>query len=943
VNKVTRAAGDLGGPNRDATRSRAQTAAAPNGALIRTKCLIPQVRQQVVHRARLFARLESGMNCGLTLLCSPPGWGKTTLFVDWLRTASMNAPGAPVTAWLSLDERDNDTSVFRDDLAAALGSAKTEFGPAASPITPPAAGSVRDVITRLVNELSTCPREVVLALDDYHEIREPSVHEDIAFLLKHRPSQLHVVIITREDPPIFLPRLRASGALCEIRAADLRFTLDEAATFLRDIMGLSLSDAEVVRLTQRTEGWITGLQLSALSMPADGGSAGLGSHRPILDYLGQEVLARQPAAVRTFLLRTSVLNRLNSSLCNAVMGNDGTDDAAQLMLEQIERANLFLTALDGERRWYRYHHFFAEFLRVHLDRTEPDLVASLHHRASEWYASHGDVRAAIHHALAASNDDRAVRLIEQHGMAIFDGAQLKTLLGWFKRLPPGAEHSRPLFGTLRAFVLFGSNQMHAADRLLQSIDRHFPTDFPADEARIARGRMMLLRALSASLGPDRTGSAAAAAETPNLVPSPDETTEVLAGLLAVQALGVTGDVTVARERMAAEAVERAKVAGHPVALRVGLVTLARVHALQGGVRRARVELGEIGRDCDSTPLVDLVRAVTWGELRREWSELEAAEKAISAGIRLITPARVVDPALAAEGYAALARIRQARGDAQGAMGALDDFVALALQRGFGASTLARIGAVRAHLWLMQGNLTAAKHWADTAGPGPDAPVCYPKELEFLVLARVLTAKKDRRVVGLLDRLLADAEIHGRTRSAIEILVLQSLAHKNFGRSLRWQAALERALALAEPEGYVRVFADEGAAMATLLRHAYGQGIAPEFVMQLLKSFGHRTVEQTVARAPSRGLNGGHAEWRPALDVLIDPLTPRESEILGLLASGASNQELAQRLFVTTNTIKAHVHHIFGKLGVKNRTQAIIRAQAIDAGSSGATHTSLAAV
>ena len=337
-------------------------------------------------------------------------------------------------------------------------------------------------------------------------------------------------------------------------------------------MGLSLSDADVARLTQRTEGWITGLQLSALSMPADSDSAGLGSHRPILDYLGQEVLARQPAGVRTFLLRTSVLNRLNSSLCSAVVGNDGPNDAAQAMLEQIERANLFLTALDGERRWYRYHTFFAEFLRVHLDRTEPDLVPALHQRATEWYACHGDVRAAIHHALAASNQDRAARLIEQHGMAIFDGAQLKTLLGWFKRLSPDSEHSRPLLGTLRAFVLFGSNQVHAAEGLLQSIDRHFPTDVPADEARIARGRMVLLRALIASVGPDRTRSAAAAAaaQTLNLVASPDEATEVLAGLLAVQALSVTGDVTAAREQVAAEAVERAKVAGYPVALRVAL-------------------------------------------------------------------------------------------------------------------------------------------------------------------------------------------------------------------------------------------------------------------------------------------------------------------------------------------------------------------------------------
>jgi LuxR family transcriptional regulator, maltose regulon positive regulatory protein len=933
----------VGGPDRGAVQSRAQTASPPNGALIRTKCLIPQVRQHVVHRARLFARLESGMSCGLTLLCSPPGWGKTTLFVDWLRTASMEAPGAPVTAWLSLDERDNDTSVFRDDLVAALASAKTRFGRAVSPMPPPAAGSLRDVITRLVNELSTCPRDVILTLDDYHEIREPSVHEDIAFLLKHRPARLHVVIITREDPPIFLPRLRASGALCEIRAADLRFTLDEAATFLRDIMGLSLSDAEVARLTQRTEGWITGLQLSALSMPADSGSAGLGSHRPILDYLGQEVLARQPAGVRTFLLRTSVLNRLNSSLCNAVVGNEGPDEAAQLMLEQIERANLFLTALDGERRWYRYHHFFAEFLRVHLDRTEPDLVPRLHHRASEWYACRGDVRAAIHHALAASKQDRAVRLIEQHGTAIFDGVQLRTLLAWFKRLPHDAEHSRPLFGTLRAFVLFGSNRLHEAEGLLQSIDQHFPTGFPADEARVARGRMVLLRALIASVGPDRTGSAAATGQRLNLVPSPDEATEVLAGLLAVQALGATGDVTAAREQAAARAVERAKAAGHPVALRVGLVMLARVHALQGGVRRARVELGEVGRDCDSAPLVDLARAFTWGELRREWNELEDAEKAIAAGIQLITPARVVDAALAAEGYATLARIRQARGDAQGAMGALDDFVALALQRGFRAPTFARMSAVRAHLWLMQGNLTAAKRWADTAGPDPDDPVCYRRELEFLVLARVMTARKDRRVLGMLDRLLADAEIHGRTRSATEVLVLQSLAHKTFGRTPRWQAALERALALAEPEGCVGVFADEGAAMATLLRHAHAQGIAPEFVTQLLKSFGHRTVDRTLAGVPSYRPYGSHPERRPVLDALVDPLTPRESEILGLLASGASNQELAQRLFVTTNTIKAHVHHIFGKLGVKNRTQAIIRAQGIHVGSNGVSSTSLPAV
>jgi len=887
-----------------------------------------------VHRARLAARLDLGMHGVLTLLSAPAGWGKTTLLADWLRSKTSGVSPGPAVAWLSLDEGDNDPVSLIRDLAAALRAAVPGVGdPPGVLLDGPESPRPRTLITRLVNDLVMLPQEIILVLDDYHVVRQASVHEIVAFLLERLPPTLHVVLSTREDPPLPFARLRALGALCEVRAADLSFTADETATFLRETMARPVSAEEAAALAGHTEGWIAGLQLAALAMPADNVAGFVatfgGSHYTVLDYLGAEVLARQPLPVRTFLLRTSVLDRLSGPLCDAVLGDEQPEGGAQAMLERIERGNLFLAPLDGERHWYRYHQLFAEFLRVHLSHAKAELVPELHRRASGWYEAHGLVQDAIRHALAALDHDRATRLIEQHGMTEFYFGEREKILGWFHALPADVRESHPQLSIIYACALVTTGQMSAADVSLRDAERHLGSDLQRDAANLIRGRVALLRALMASVAGDRVRAVALAEEARVHLRSSDAASGAFAAVLASRAFRVTGDATAATEHAVAAAAEEAKTAGLRAPAHMGAVLVARVHVLQGRLHRARVDFTEAERT--------LGVHATWGfptycfglgDLLREWNDLEGAEAVVTRGIGFDLEGLGVDAGVAAEGHLVLARIRQARGDHRGAMAVLDEFHHLSRRRDMPEEIVARATAARAHLWLKQGNLTAAVRWAETSGLSERDQASYPQELEHLVFARVLIAQKRPGVLSLLDRLLEGAEGHGRMGSAIEILALRAIAQHALGATRRALQDLGRALAHGEPEGYVRVFVDEGAPMATLLRRARAGGIAPEYAARLLEAFVTRAMEiaPTDLAAPHPVSTG---PVRPGhVSPLVEPLTVREREIVRLIAAGTSNQQIAAQLFVTTGTVKTHIRSIFGKLGVKSRTQVIVKAKTL---------------
>jgi LuxR family maltose regulon positive regulatory protein len=898
--------------------------------ILETKLLMPRIRSHLVRRDRLIARLDAGMHCWLTLLSAPAGYGKTTLLVDWLRAGISESEPPRAAAWLALDEGDNDPIQFVRLLVAALRPLVPEIDDAPLAMTQgPQPLPLRTVLAVLINELVASPREIILVLEDYHVIRQPAIHEAIAFLLEHLPPFLHLVIATREDPPFPLAKLRARGALCELRAADLRFTPDETTTFLREVMALPVTAAEAAVLEARTEGWIAGLQLAALSMSAgddrSGSIAALGgSHRYFLEYLVAEVLARQPRPVQIFLLRTSVLNRLSAPLCDVVLGGEPLDGGAEAILEQIERANLFLVPLDAERRWYRYHQLFAELLQARLFRAEPGLAPDLHRRASTWYEEHGLIQEAIQHALAAPDWSRAARLIEQHGMAVFHLGQLQTILGWFQTLPAELGEWRSLLCIIHAFALGVTNQGEAAERYLQVAERHLHSDLPPDEAQALRARIDSLRAVMAGVRGDLTRSVTLAVQAEDLLPESDVTGRVPARIYAHR---VMGDVRSASEHVLAAVAEQAKAAGLLIATRVALGELARLYVLQGRLRRAAATFIEAKRTLGPHVLTGLPKCCFGlGDLLRERNELDEAGRALKQGVESLTEANIVEAYVAANGYIALARLRQAWGDSRGAMAALGEFTDLARRREFTHPVTARAAAARAHLWMMQGNLVAAAHWADTSGLSPDDQVNHLREFEHLVFARVLIAKKRRTALALLDRLLQESEGQGRAGSAIEILALRALAFHALGDSVRALQDLQHALALGEPEEYVRVFVDEGAPMATLLRRAHTRGMAPEYAARLLDAFGDRAANS--GPAPQGSTIG--APPRPkAPSGLVEPFTKREREVLRHLMVEASNQEIARRLFITTGTVKKHVYHIFGKLGVKNRTQAVAKAKALN--------------
>jgi len=872
------------------------------------------------------------MSGALTLVCAPAGFGKTTLLVDWLGSRASEAQAQVPVAWLSLDESDSDPVQFVRLLVAALRNAIPRIGETVlammqSPQPPP----LRTPLTALINELVAAEREIVLVFEDYHAIRHTAIHEAMAFLLEHLPPLLHVVIATREDPLLPLAQLRARVAVCEVRAADLRFTTEEAAVFLRDVMGLSVSADEVAALEARTEGWIVGLQLAGLSVSA-GDMAGFiaafeGTDRHILDYLREEVLARQRPAVESFLLRTSILDRLSGPLCDAVL--DEAPTGSQLLLEEIERRNLFLIPLDAERHWYRYHHLFADLLRHQLQRTQPTVIPELHRRASAWYEQQGILDPAIRHALAATDFDRAARLVEQHGVLAITRGELRTVLGWFDGFPAGQVRTSPLLGTVYATALVMADELERAEACLRDAERHLSSDAPFAEVAFVRGRIALLRSIMGVATGDFARIVTLATEALRLLPADDVWGRSVAQSFAAHAFRASGDVSIDTERTVVEAARQAKAAGIPALMRVSLGVLGRLYVCQGRLRRAGAQFSEAAQALDARiPLGLPMHAFGYGELLREWNEFDKAEVFLTQGIEALTGTNVFDAHVAAEGYIALARLRQARGDAGGAMGTLDAFAVLAQPRDLGATVVALVAAARAHLWLMQGNLGAARRWADSSGLGLEDPVSFLREREYLTLARVLIARTSRTALALLDRLLQDAEAYGRLGSAIEILVLRARAFQVLGNPAGALQDLGRALALGEPEGYVRVFVDEGAAMATLLRRAYALGIAPEYAIRLLGAFGNRSADPDPSGSAPQGSTIGASARPEAASLLVEQLTGREREILRLIVAGASNQEIAKRLFVAMGTVKAHITHIFNKLGVKSRTQAIAKAKAL---------------
>jgi LuxR family maltose regulon positive regulatory protein len=905
--------------------------------LLLTKLSVPSARPSLVTRLRLSKRLEEELGGKLTLISAPAGFGKTTLLGMWLAVSSRSGRSA---VWLSLDPGDNDpTRFWRYFIAVAdrlyPGAGDTALVLLHSSQAPP----IEAILTTLLNELTELPADAVIVLDDYHLIESRTIHEALSFLIEHLPPQVHLVISTRADPPLPLSRLRARGEMAELRASDLRFTTEETTAFLEKTVGSRLSAEEVAELQERTEGWVAGLQLAALALRDRFDTSGFiaaftGSNRYVVDYLVEEVLARQPEALRTFLLQTSILDRMCGPLCDAVTSMDDGQEA----LEYLEHANLFVIPLDEDRRWYRYHHLFTDVLRQRLRETDADLPPELHRRASVWFERQGLAAEAVHHALEAHDIERAAALIEDIGLSVMLPGQVFTLLGWLDKLSDAVVRSRPALCIVHAAALMFAGQPEAAETRLDDAERYVQADAPADQTLIL-GQAASIRGNLARISGDLARCVAFSRQALDLLPETHFTWKV-SKLNATYAYQVSGEVTPTTERLVADAIATVRGTGNPLTILRSVINLAQLQVLQGRLREAATTLEEAARSSsgpgESEQLVgNPAYYFGMGNLLREWNDFDAAERHLEQGMDLVSEIPTVDAEVVAHGFISLAQLQQARGEYGAAKATLENFSHLAHERNFFAPLLGHAGAAKTRLALAQGDLPGAIAWVDASGLNIDEP-SYPREVDYLTLARVLIARGRGDPEGsyfddalrLIDRLLGEAENGARMGSAIEILVLRALALHARSETSGAFVSLERALTLAEPEGYVRIFVDEGASMAALLTEFLKAPRKRERCAQQLASLGYARRLLAVYESPHTGIEPlPPAQHTQAMgQALPEHLTRREREVLSLLAEGLSNREIAARLFIATSTVKWYIHSILRKLDVDSRTKAAARAR-----------------
>ncbi len=893
--------------------------------MLATKLFVPPPRPQLVARQRLVEQLDATLDehHRLTVVSAPAGFGKTTLLGDWLGHVG-RADDSVRVAWLSLDDGDNDPTRFLAHVVAALQGAGLEEveGLLHALAAPPTAAELTVLVNTVTEACEHAPEiRWVLVLDDYHVLQSTEVHEVSAFLLDHLPTRVHLVLATRADPPLALARLRSRGQLTEVRAADLRFTRGEARDFLNGVMGLDLTTDDVDALDERTEGWVAGLQLAALSLRGveERGQvlgfidAFTGSSRFVIDYLADEVLARQPEEVRDFLLRTAVLHQLTGSLCDAV--TDRADGARTL--EDLERGNLFLVALDTERSWYRYHHLFADVLRARLLAEQPEQVPVLHRRASAWYASRGLATDAIRHSLAAEDFDGAGQLMEAALPEMRRTRQDSVLLSWVRSLPGPVVRRSPVLSIVAAWSMLMAGDLDAVESRLDEAEAALAAGAAdpdlasrwadTEDLRTARATIPVYRAALAQARGDVADTVRHARRALELAGPEDHVVRGGgAGYLGLAAFAA-GDVQEGLTTFS-EAVRHLHAAGNLVDELDTTVNLADMWIAAGQPSRARRLYEEALRTAtaggEPYPRATADLHVGLAELDSELGDYSSAETHLQAARLLAERTSITENRY--RWYVVMAQLRSRLGDVAATLDLLDEGEAL-YRRGF-YPDLRPISALRARLQLAHGDLAAAEAWAQDHGVPAEEPA-YLHEYEHLTVVRLLLAQhRHDEALALLDRL--DAAVGARRPgSQIEIGVLKALARHGAGHREEALAGLAEAMTGApEPEGYVRLFLDEGAPMLTLLEDALADGVLQEHARRLL--------DAADASPPS----AVHQ------DVLPDPLSDRELEVLRQLDTGLTGPEIAQHLFVSLNTLRTHTKRIFTKLDVNTRAAAVRRAR-----------------
>jgi LuxR family maltose regulon positive regulatory protein len=911
--------------------------------LLTTKTYMPALRSPRVPRNRLIRELDQRLEhgCAATLISAPAGFGKTTLVTEWLdhvqADASKQNQAQIKIAWLSLESSDNELSRFLTYIIAALRqreeSDASNWEKVLNLLQSPQPAPIEVILISLINEISEANEQIILVLDDYHLITSQSIHDALTFLLQHLPKSMHLVIATREDPLLPLAALRAKNQLAELRAADLRFTQAETAEFINHVMALDVSKEEIASLEDRTEGWITGLQLAAISMQGVEDTSNFvtsftGSHRYILDYLIEEVLKRQTKTIRMFLYQTAVLDRLTGSLCDAMTGQKN----GRQTLEYLDKSNLFIVALDEERRWYRYHHLFADLLRKQLHQSQPDQVPLLQRQASEWFEQNGFQEMALEHALTAQDYERAADLSEKAWQAMDGSFQSATWLGWVQKLPDHVLRNRPVLNTQYAWALLDSGELEASERKLRDAERWL--NDPDDGNTIPdapSGKMVVVdeeqfRTLPARIAVVRAQMAQTRGDSGETLKFAERALELTPenGLLRSQATVIlgfshwaSGDLEKAARAMSDWITSMQKMGNIDFTI-ASTFALAEISIALGRLQEA-LDAYQRTFELASKHEKEGKRVIAHHHLgiAMLYLEMGNSEKAafhFQEGEAYGEHSTLVDYRYRQS--LAHAQFKQAEGDLEGALDHLTEAEARFV-RNF-ALDIRPVNAQKASVYIRQGQLAKAWDWVNSSGITVDGELSYLREFEYITLARVLIAdyRKNRekdffqQALRLLERLLKAAEKQRRLGSVIEILVLLAMAYQAQNATPQALESLERALTLAEPQGYIRIFVNEGQPMQYLLQEAEKKGISPEYLGKLAAFFGKS----------KRGASNRQ---------LLDPLSKREMDVLRLLATELSGPEIAGELSVSLPTVRTHIQNIYSKLGVNNRRSALRRAAELE--------------
>jgi LuxR family maltose regulon positive regulatory protein len=872
----------------------------------------------LVPRPRLFEKLSEGAAAKLILVSAPAGFGKSTLISEWATFIDKSV------TWLSLDENDNNLRRFLSYLVAAFQQIDSSLGETILPSlevtdNPP----VEQFLSTLINEIAVSENEFLLVLDDYHLISSQTVHDCIVFLLDHLPPNALIVISGRVDPPISLSRYRGSGQMIEIRSNDLRFTELEARKFLNELKGLDLLPEHIMALLSRTEGWITGLQMAAISMQGRDDihefvSAFSGSHHYIIDYLVDEVMSRQSEEIQAFLCQTSIMNRFNASMCNAVLEITSSKE----ILQHLNDANLFLIPLDNKRNWYRYHHLFSDFLNQRLRENEPENVLTLHRRASEWLEQNQLIIEAIDHSLVGEDYPRAAHFVENIGPDMMMRSDFDQLEKWLDAMPQELVESWPWLCIIKAWMCQRWARINEGEKYLQAAERalmDFSVPEPVGGEKVIRGQVAAIRALFSLVKGQISQSIEYANHALEYLPEGHFNRAVASDAIGI-AKRLSGDFDGAI-KILKEARRDSLEAGNRILAQAIMLELGRVQTLQGRLTQAAETFREAVRLEYRKTHIKIPYAstacVNLANILREWDDLDAAQAHLEEGIRIGKPAKMVDAVTV--GYAILARVHLSSGNIQEALKAcktaekmVDDIPDLE------SETKIVLLASRVHLLLAQNQTLEARRYVHESGFEVNDEITFFNVFGYITLAHVLIyagrevfdSKYLSDAQSLLDRMLEIAKPVGYVQVVITILVYQALAYKAQGLLDQALGSLKEAITLAEPEGYMRTFIDEGAPMRDLLRQVDFTGIAKDYVGKLLTSFPRDDTSETFVSSQP----------------MMDPLSERELDVLELLATDLSGPEIADELVVSLNTMRTHTKNIYSKLGVNNRRTAVRQAK-----------------